>query len=131
MAIDHFRRRRPHAPLSAAEHIPGGTTPEEEHERRAYLERLASLLQGLPDRESDLIALKYYRRLEGLKVATWLRHVLKADEGATFSLRDPLPFVLSIASLAHQTITRRWDRRLRRGRRAVRRWIQQLRPSTA
>jgi len=81
--------------------------------------------------DADLIALKYYRRLEGLKVATWLRHVLKADEGATFSLRDPLPFLLSIATLAHQTITRRWDRRLRRGRRAVRRWIQQLRPSAA
>ncbi len=81
--------------------------------------------------DADLIALKYYRRLDGLKVGSWLRSVLKADEGATFSLRDPLPFALSIGSLLYQTATRRWSRRIRRGGRAVRRWIEQRRPATA
>ena len=81
--------------------------------------------------DADLIALKYYRRLDGLKLTTWLRSVRQADEGATFSFRDPLPFLLSIGSLAHQTVPRRWSRRLRRGGRALRRWVQQLRPAAA
>src|SRR2546422_3502334 len=73
VATDHFRRRRPHAPIEAAEHIPGGTTPEEEHERRADLERLAALLAGLPDRESDLVALKYGAGLTNRAIARYLR----------------------------------------------------------
>jgi predicted ATP-grasp superfamily ATP-dependent carboligase len=81
--------------------------------------------------DADLIALKYYRKLDGLKIRTWLRSVWQADEGATFSIRDPLPFLLSIGSLAHQTVTRRWSRRLRRGGRALRRWVQQRRPAAA
>lgn len=81
--------------------------------------------------DADLIALKYYRRLDGLKLSTWLRSILRADEGATFSIRDPLPFLLSVGLLMYQTASRRWSRRLRRGRHAVERWIQHLRPAAA
>jgi D-aspartate ligase len=81
--------------------------------------------------DADLIALKYYRRLDGLKVRSWLGSVWQADEGATFSFRDPMPFVLSLGQLAHQTVTRRWSRRIRRGHRAVRRWISSRRPASA
>ncbi len=81
--------------------------------------------------DADLIALKYYRRLDGLKVHSWLRSVWRADEGATFSLRDPMPFLLALGLLAQQTVTRRWSRRIRRGHRAVRRWISSRRPASA
>ena len=81
--------------------------------------------------DADLIALKYYRHLDGLKVTSWLRSVVEADEGATFSIRDPLPFLLSLGLLFQQTVTRRWSRRLRRGQRAIRRWIEQWRPAPA
>ncbi len=81
--------------------------------------------------DADLIALKYYRRLDGLKVGSWLRSVWHADEGATFSLRDPMPFLLALGQLAQQTVTRRWSRRIRRGHRAVQRWISSRRPASA
>ena len=80
--------------------------------------------------DADLIALKYYRRLDGLKVRSWFWSVMQCDEGATFSVRDPLPFLLSIGSLLQQTVTRRWTRRLRRGSRVMQRLIRQLRPAT-
>jgi RNA polymerase sigma-70 factor, ECF subfamily len=59
VAIDHYRSRRPHAPIEEAEHLPGGTTPEEDYQRRSDAERLSRLLAALPDRERELIALKY------------------------------------------------------------------------
>ena len=59
VAIDHFRQARRHAPLEAAEHVPGGETPEELAERRSDLERLARLIERLEDRERELLALKY------------------------------------------------------------------------
>jgi D-aspartate ligase len=77
--------------------------------------------------DADLIAFKHYRKLDGLKTATWISSVLRADEGATFSVRDPLPFLLSLGLLFQQTVTRRWSRRLRRGQRAVGRWMQRWR----
>jgi predicted ATP-grasp superfamily ATP-dependent carboligase len=81
--------------------------------------------------DADLIALKYYRRLDGLKVRSWLRTVWHADEGATFSLRDPMPFLLSLGLLGYQTVTRRWSRRIRRGHRAFRHLLRSLRPASA
>jgi len=80
--------------------------------------------------DADLIAFKYYRRLDGLKVRSWLRSILHADEGATFSLRDPMPFLLSLGLLAQQTLTRRWSKRIRRAHRAVQQWIRSLRPAS-
>jgi RNA polymerase sigma-70 factor (ECF subfamily) len=59
VATDHFRRRRDHAPLEAAEDLPGGASPEEIAERRSDVERLGRLLAALPEREHELVALKY------------------------------------------------------------------------
>jgi len=59
VAYDHFRARRDFAPLEEADGIPGGSTPEETAEKRSELERLGRLLAQLPDRERDLVALKY------------------------------------------------------------------------
>jgi RNA polymerase sigma-70 factor (ECF subfamily) len=59
VAVDHFRARRVHAPLEEADGIPGGPTPEELAERRSDFERLTGLLATLPDRERELVALKY------------------------------------------------------------------------
>ncbi len=59
VATDHFRSRRHHVPLDEARDIAGGATPEELAEHRSNVERLGRLLGGLPERERELIALKY------------------------------------------------------------------------
>ena len=59
VAVDHYRQRRPHVPLDEVEDRPGGTTPEELAERRSDVERLVRLVTGLPERERELLALKY------------------------------------------------------------------------
>ncbi len=69
VAVDHFRQRRPHAPLEEAAGVPGGPTPEELAERRSDFERLARLLAELPDRERELVALKYGAGLTNRAIA--------------------------------------------------------------
>jgi RNA polymerase sigma-70 factor, ECF subfamily len=59
VAVDHYRSARVSVPLEDAEGIAAGPTPEEIAERRSDEERLARLLSGLPDRERELLALKY------------------------------------------------------------------------
>ena len=59
VAVDHYRRHRPHEPLEAAHAVHGGETPEDLAERRSDIERLSRLLGELPERERDLVALKY------------------------------------------------------------------------
>jgi RNA polymerase sigma-70 factor (ECF subfamily) len=59
VAIDHWRRRRAHESLDEAEHLAGGERPEEVVQRRLDAERLTGLLELLPERERELIALKY------------------------------------------------------------------------
>ena len=59
VAVDHFRQRRPHVPLEAAAELPGGPTPEELAERASDVERLRRLVEALPGRERELLALKY------------------------------------------------------------------------
>jgi RNA polymerase sigma-70 factor (ECF subfamily) len=69
VAVDHWRSNRQHAPLEAAEEIAAGPTPEEIAERRSDLERLDGLLGTLPDRERELIALKYGGRMTNRAIA--------------------------------------------------------------
>lgn len=69
VAVDHFRRHRPHEPLEAADTIPGGATPEELAEQRSDIERLGRLLQKLPERERELVALKYGAGLTNRAIA--------------------------------------------------------------
>ena len=59
VAVDHYRRHRRHEPLEAADAVAGGESPEELAERRSDIERLGRLLEQLPERERELVALKY------------------------------------------------------------------------
>jgi len=65
--------------------------------------------------DAELVSLKRYRQLEGLRVRDWLRSYRGVEEGSTFSLRDPLPFVCLMTLVAGYTIGGRW-RRWRRWR---------------
>jgi RNA polymerase sigma-70 factor (ECF subfamily) len=69
VAIDHFRRRREHESLEAAEHVATGPTPEDLAVRRSENEKLGRLLAGLPDRDRELLALKYGAGLTNRAVA--------------------------------------------------------------
>jgi RNA polymerase sigma-70 factor (ECF subfamily) len=59
VAVDHWRSARDHAPLEAAEGVATGETPEDEAEHRSDVARLTLLLSRLPERERELVALKY------------------------------------------------------------------------
>lgn len=59
VAVDYLRARRPHAPLEAAADVAIAGTPEDEHSHASDLARLAELIDGLPEREQELLALKY------------------------------------------------------------------------
>jgi RNA polymerase sigma-70 factor (ECF subfamily) len=59
VATDHLRARRDHAPLDDAAEIAAASTPEDEHERASDRNRLAALIERLPERERELLALKY------------------------------------------------------------------------
>lgn len=69
VATDHWRTRRNHAPLEAAERLSGGATPEELAEKRSDFERLSRLLAAIGERERELIALKYGAGLTNRAIA--------------------------------------------------------------
>jgi RNA polymerase sigma-70 factor (ECF subfamily) len=59
VATDHLRAQRPHLPLEAAEEVAAKNAPHDEVARESDLARLGTLLKTLPQREQELIALKY------------------------------------------------------------------------
>jgi RNA polymerase sigma-70 factor (ECF subfamily) len=59
VAADHVRARRVHVPLEEAEEVRAHGTPEEHNAGESDGERLRELLARLPDRERELIAMKY------------------------------------------------------------------------
>jgi RNA polymerase sigma-70 factor (ECF subfamily) len=69
VCFDHIRASRPHAPLDAAVEIATDRTPETDEERRSDLTRLATLTALLPERERELIALKYGAGLSNRTIA--------------------------------------------------------------
>ena len=69
VAVDHYRQRRPHVPLEEAATVAGGPTPEELSEQRSDIEHLARLMARLPDRERELVALKYGAGLTNRAIA--------------------------------------------------------------
>src|SRR5688500_18876858 len=70
VAIDYYRTRRPHAPLEEAAAVAADAdTPEEAAARRSDAARLAALVAALPDRDRDLIALKYGAGLTNRAIA--------------------------------------------------------------
>jgi len=69
VAIDHFRQKRDHAPLDEAEGLSGGDTPEDLAVRRSDVARLSHLLGLLPERERELLSLKYGAGLTNRAIA--------------------------------------------------------------
>jgi RNA polymerase sigma-70 factor (ECF subfamily) len=59
VAVDHRRARREHAPLEEAEDVSAPGSPADDNERASDTERLRALIARLPERERELIALKY------------------------------------------------------------------------
>jgi len=59
VAVDHLRAQRLHLPLEAAGEVAAHGTPEDDHAHASDLARLASLIEQLPERERELLALKY------------------------------------------------------------------------
>jgi RNA polymerase sigma-70 factor, ECF subfamily len=59
VAVDHWRRRRREVPLEEAPEPAIEATPEDDMVRRADFRRLSSILDELPERERELVALKY------------------------------------------------------------------------
>ncbi len=70
VAIDHFRSRRPAAPLEAAREIASPTpTPEQDASLGQQAERLSRLLEHLPAREREILALKYGAEMTNRAIA--------------------------------------------------------------
>jgi RNA polymerase sigma-70 factor (ECF subfamily) len=59
VATDYFRSQRPHLPLEAAEGVETTRTPHDDVSQGSDLARLGALLKQLPQREQELVALKY------------------------------------------------------------------------
>lgn len=64
VGVDHHRRRREHLPLEAADAVADASDPQARVEARESLERLVRLIERLPDRDQELIALKYGAELD-------------------------------------------------------------------
>lgn len=67
---DHLRARRPHAPLDEALDLATEVTPEVHAAQQSDLVRLAALTARLPERERELIALKYGAAISNREIAT-------------------------------------------------------------
>ena len=59
IGTDHLRARREHLPIDAALEVRAEGSPDQEAERHSDLARLALLCGALPERERELVALKY------------------------------------------------------------------------
>ncbi|HEY2955846.1 MAG TPA: sigma-70 family RNA polymerase sigma factor [Candidatus Eisenbacteria bacterium] len=69
VAVDHYRQQRKHVTLEAAADVPAETTPEELAERRSDVEHLGRLMGVLPERERELLSLKYGAGLTNRAIA--------------------------------------------------------------
>ena len=73
VAIDHYRTRKVHAPLAFAEHVASADSPERDAERGEDMDRLSQLLSELPEREREIVALKYGAEWSHRDIARHLR----------------------------------------------------------
>jgi RNA polymerase sigma-70 factor (ECF subfamily) len=69
VAIDHCRRRKPDVALDEASGVAATGTPESQAVERSDAERLARLMAGLPERDRELLALKYGAGLTNRAIA--------------------------------------------------------------
>jgi RNA polymerase sigma-70 factor (ECF subfamily) len=97
LAVDHYRARRPHVPLEAAESLAAPGSADRDAAHRSDCERLLVLLSALPDRERELISLKYGAGLTNRALA----RVTGLGES-------------NVGTILHRTIAglrERWDRK--------------------
>lgn len=69
VAVDHLRSKRDHLPLDSALELPIDRTPEHDAMADSNLLRLAKLTGDLPDRERELLALKYGAAINNRQIA--------------------------------------------------------------
>jgi RNA polymerase sigma-70 factor, ECF subfamily len=69
VAIDHLRASVEHLPIEEAAHASIHITPEVEIEGQSDISRLNTLASSLPDRERDLLAMKYGAALNNRAIA--------------------------------------------------------------
>ena len=69
LVSDHFRKSRDEIPLESVVNITEGETLENLIQQRSDVEKLSGLLAQLPDRDRELIALKYGAGLTNRKIA--------------------------------------------------------------
>jgi RNA polymerase sigma factor (sigma-70 family) len=69
VCADHHRARRDHLPIDAAMDAPAADSPEQHVSRDSDFERMARLVASLPERERELIALRYGADLGNLLIA--------------------------------------------------------------
>ena len=70
VAIDHLRARQRYEPLDAAAAVPSSdATPEQQAQQHSDAQRLAALLATLPQRERELIAMKYGAEMTNRAIA--------------------------------------------------------------
>jgi RNA polymerase sigma-70 factor (ECF subfamily) len=70
VATDHYRRRREHAPLEAAAHVAAEhEDPAAQTEQREAFGKLSRLLAELPERDRELVSLKYGAGLTNRAIA--------------------------------------------------------------
>ena len=82
VATDHYRRRRMDAPLEAAEHVAAEQpTPDEQLSRHEDFARLARLLAELPERDREMISLKYGAELTNRAIARQV-HLSETNVGS-------------------------------------------------
>jgi RNA polymerase sigma-70 factor, ECF subfamily len=70
VAADHFRRRRVELPIDELNEAPAPGDLEAETLRRLQFIQLSRLLAELPDRERELLALKYGSGLNNREIAS-------------------------------------------------------------
>jgi RNA polymerase sigma-70 factor, ECF subfamily len=69
VAVDHLRAQRRHLPLEAAEDVAAAGTPHDDAAHDSNVARLAALLERLPARERELVALKYGAEMTNRAIA--------------------------------------------------------------
>src|SRR5689334_8327217 len=81
LATDHYRRRRELVSLEAVQELAAGETPDDALARREDFRKLSRLLADLPERDRELIALKYGAGLTNRGIAR-LTHLTETNVGS-------------------------------------------------
>jgi len=81
LATDHYRRRREHVSLDAVGELAAGESPDDAFTRREEFAQLSRLLATLPERDRELIAMKYGAGLTNRAIAR-LAHLSETNVGS-------------------------------------------------